>query len=142
MESADARIKEAWIAYNFYTQLQLDFDAESHDSEDDGGGDTIQVHLVADPSPTGRDPSYEQLSLEHFAFTEAAGLTERQQEIVEILLYEDVSNVEIAKRLGVSEYTVRVEIKAIKLSGITKGWLPDLDKELREEGEGECQSVQ
>lgn len=140
MQEADARTKDAWLAYNLYSPVSFDaVMSETFGEMDYDEGEPADLYQITpDSTSTGRDPSYEQLSLEHLVFTEEAGLTERQKDICEFLLYENLSNVEIGERLGISEYTVRVEKKAIKLSGIAKGWLPDIDK-LDEGDDGRCQ---
>ena len=127
MENSDERTREAWRAYNFYKQESLFEVVHSDVTNHEGHVSSVVTLLdtIPDQSSTGADPVNEQISFLEHALAEESTFTERQKDIIELLAYEQMSNVKIAEQLGCDEKTVRREIKAIKLSGIIQGWFDD-----------------
>ena len=137
MDHADQRTIDAWFTFTMQTQESL-FDDTLYYSDATGEGKS-PLEMLPDETPTGRDPSYEQTSFLEHALSDESIFTERQKDIIEFLAFEDMSHREIAKKLGVSNWTISQDIKKIRLSGITEGWLPDI-AEKDEEPEDEALS--
>tara|TARA_Y100000588_G_C14231766_1_gene915606 strand:+ start:1116 stop:1934 length:819 start_codon:yes stop_codon:yes gene_type:complete len=118
MENSDERTREAWHAYNMYGQQSLFEVVAKHEEKE-----VTLLETIPDPTSTGTDPVDGQVSFLEHSLSEESTFTERQKDIIELLAYEPMSNVKIAEQIGCDEKTVRREIKAIKLSGISQGWL-------------------
>jgi len=134
MDHADQRTIDAWFTFTMQTQESL-FDDTLYYSDATGEGKS-PLEMLPDETPTGRDPSYEQTSFLEHALSDESTFTERQKDIIELLAFEGMSHREIAKKLGVSNWTISQDVKKIRLSGITEGWLPDIaeeDEELEDE---------
>lgn len=137
MDHADQRTIDAWFTFTMQTQESL-FDDTLYYSDATGEGKS-PLEMLPDETQTGRDPSYEQTSFLEHALSDESTFTERQKDIIELLAFEGMSHRQIAKKLGVSNWTISQDVKKIRLSGITEGWLPDIS-EKDEEPEDEALS--
>ena len=139
MDHADQRTIDAWFAYTMQTQESL-FDDTLYYSEATGEGKS-PLEMVPDETPTGRDPSYEQTSFLEHVLSDEFMFTEREKDIVELKAYEGMSNVQIAEKIDVDEWTVRNDLKKIRLKGVMQGWLPHIAEEDDEDEEPKDQAL-
>tara|TARA_B100001250_G_scaffold89533_1_gene74274 strand:+ start:738 stop:1655 length:918 start_codon:yes stop_codon:yes gene_type:complete len=132
LDHSDKRTEEAWLAFTSYSQESLFDDSVYAGRASNALNPSIPTTLldvVPDATSTGEDPASIQSSFLDYALSDESIFTERQKDIIELLAFEGMSHREIAKKIGVSNWTVSQDIKKIKLSGITSGWLPDIAEE-------------
>ena len=132
MEHSDSTTEEAWLAFTSYHQESL-FDDSVYVTNSSKDESHTLLDVIADETSTGEDPAAIQTSFLDYALSEESVFTERQKDIIELLAYEDMSNRQIAEKLGITDMTVHRDIKAIRLSGATNGWLPDIGTDEEEE---------
>lgn len=90
---------------------------------DPGDLDALPEGLVDAPSEP-RDPETERArkaALEAIAELVRTGLTTKQRELVQLYFYEDLSQVEIASRLGISQQVVSRQLFGVVRKGTRVG---------------------